>query len=156
MIVYRRANSAALAGRIYDRLSAHYGKGSVFLDIYSIPLATHWFNRVKQASLRGRIVVALIGRRWVGKLANGSLRIKQEGDPVRLEIETALQAHVPIFPVLIDGAEMPSESELPSSLRSFSAINAALIGSGRDFDADMARLLRAIDRRLAEARVATP
>ena len=156
VIVYRRADAAALAGRIYDRFSAHYGKDAVFLDVYSIPLATDWTDRVKQASLHAQVVVSLIGPKWIGPMPDGTMRIDQQGDPVRVEIETALQARVPVFPVLIEGATMPTTSELPASLKSFAAINAATIHSGPDFDADMARLLAAIDQRLSEGRLALP
>ena len=32
-ISYRRDDSAAVAGRLYDRLAAHFGPGSVFIDV---------------------------------------------------------------------------------------------------------------------------
>ena len=151
IIIYRRAESAALAGRVYDRLVDHYGKGAVFLDIYSIPLGVDWIERVEQASGTGAIIVVLVDHNWIGRMLDGSVRIDQKGDPVRLEIEMALRAHVPIFPVLIDDAIMPPPSELPNSLKPFSTINAATIHSGLNFDTDMAKLLRSIDQRLGDA-----
>jgi len=37
IISYRRSDSAAIAGRIRDRLAEHYGADAVFMDIDSIP-----------------------------------------------------------------------------------------------------------------------
>ena len=39
-ISYRRSDSSAISGRIFDRLVAHYGKPSVFMDIDNIPFGT--------------------------------------------------------------------------------------------------------------------
>lgn len=156
VILYRRADSAAIAGRIYDRLIAHYGEGSVFMDIYSIPFAADWTERVKRASVNGQILLSLIGPNWLGRTTDGHVRINDEDDPVRVELETAFQAHVPVFPVLVEGASMPKSTELPASLRSFSSINAATVDIGRDFDAHMARLLRAMDQSLANPSAASP
>ena len=32
-VSYRRDDTAPYAGRLYDRLTAHFGKGQVFMDI---------------------------------------------------------------------------------------------------------------------------
>ena len=34
---YRRQDSAGVAGRIYDRLRAHFGDDALFMDVDSIP-----------------------------------------------------------------------------------------------------------------------
>ena len=39
----------------------------------------------------------------------------------------------PILPLLVNGARMPNESELPDSLRELSSYNAAKVDSGQDF-----------------------
>jgi hypothetical protein len=149
VIVYRRADSAAIAGRIYDRLVAHYGRDAVFMDIYSIPLAADWREEVKLMSLNGGALIALVGPQWLGRLADGRACIDDIDDPVRAELESALDAHVPVFPVLVEGATMPRTAELPDSLKVFSNINAAIIATGREFDAQVARLIGSIDQHLA-------
>jgi hypothetical protein len=40
LISYRRADSGYVAGRIYDRLVAHYSRETVFKDVDSIPLVS--------------------------------------------------------------------------------------------------------------------
>jgi hypothetical protein len=92
----------------------------------------------------------VIGSNWLGKLPDGHVRINDADDPVRTELELALVAHIPIFPVLVEGAGMPSAAELPDSLKEFSNINAATVATGRDFDLHMAQLIDALDRRLAK------
>lgn len=150
VMLYRRADSAAIAGRIYDRLAAHYGADAVFMDVYSIPLAVDWRQRVKRMSLEGGAVVVVIGSKWLGQLPDGHVRVNDVDDPVRSELELALLAHVPIFPVLVEGATMPAAAELPDTLKEFSNINAATVSTGHDFDQHMAQLIDALDRRLAK------
>lgn len=149
VMLYRRADSAAIAGRIYDRLTAHFGTGAVFMDIHDIPFATDWREHVRDMSLHGGVVVALIGPRWLGKEPGGHVRIDDADDPVRTELETAFGANVPVFPVLVEGAIMPREAELPDRLKKLANINAAMVDVGRDFDLHMARLIDALDRLLA-------
>jgi len=150
VMLYRRADSAAITGRVYDRLVAHYGADAVFMDVYSIPLAVDWRQRVKRMSLEGGAVVVVIGPQWLGQLPDGRVRINDVDDPVRTELELALVAHLPIFPVLVEGATMPSAAELPETLKEFSNINAATVSTGRDFDQHVAQLIDALDRRLAK------
>jgi hypothetical protein len=40
---YRRQDSAAAAGRIYDRLRQHFGADAVIIDIDSIPFGVDLF-----------------------------------------------------------------------------------------------------------------
>ena len=145
VMLYRRADTAAIAGRIYDRLVAHFGYDSVFMDIYNIPFATDWREQVRKMSLQGGALVVLVGPKWLGKGSDGHVRINDADDPVRNELETALGATVPIFPVLVEGASMPKALELPETLKAFADINAATIDTGRDFDDHMSRLISAID-----------
>jgi hypothetical protein len=149
VMLYRRADSSGVAGRIYDRLVAHYGADAVFMDVYNVPFSANWREQVNNMSLNGGVLVALIGPRWLGPLPDGKLRIDDVYDPVRMELETALRAGIPVFPVLVEGSVMPRSAELPDSLKGFADLNAALVDNGRDFDHHVGRLISAIDRRLA-------
>ena len=71
----------------------------------------------------------------------------ENADPVRVEIETALERKLRIIPVLVDGARMPASSELPSEFGNFAYLwHAAEVLTGRDFRSHMDRLVDAIDR----------
>jgi hypothetical protein len=65
-------------------------------------------------------------------------------DFLRIELETALAAHVRVIPALIGGAALPHELTLPESLRPLCFRNATVIRSDPDFHRDMERLVEAI------------
>jgi hypothetical protein len=145
IISYRRADSAAISGRIFDRLASHYGDDAVFMDVDKIPFGTDFREHIRKVLLEGDILLAVIGPNWLGKGADGTSRIKDEADPVRVEVETALRQKTRVIPVLVDGAAMPSTADLPDALRDLAYLNAAPLDVGRDFRAHMDRLIRSID-----------
>lgn len=145
IISYRRADSAAISGRIFDRLASHYGDEAVFMDVDKIPFGTDFREHIRKVLLEGDILLAVIGPDWLGKSADGNSRIKDEADPVRVEVETALRQKTRVIPVLVDGATMPSTADLPESLRDLAYLNAAPLDVGRDFRTHMDRLIRSID-----------
>src|SRR5205814_1816035 len=53
---------------------------------------------------------------------------------------------------LVEGAQMPKESELPQSLGALAYRNAATVDSGRDFSSHAERLIRSIDQVLEQKR----
>jgi branched-chain amino acid transport system substrate-binding protein len=146
ILSYRRSDSAAIAGRIFDRLVSRYGHDSVFMDVDNIPFGLDFRQYIRDALAECDALIVVIGRRWAGERDDGSLRIRDETDPVRLEIETALEKGIPIVPVLVDGAVMPKATDLPDSLRDFSFRNAADVDTGRDFHPHLDRLIRSLDR----------
>jgi hypothetical protein len=80
----------------------------------------------------------------------------EQTDPVRIEVETALKRSIPVIPVLIDGAAMPSGPALPETLAEFAFRNATEVDSGRDFHHHMDRLVHALDRILESAYTGAP
>jgi hypothetical protein len=74
------------------------------------------------------------------------MRILDETDPVRIEIETALRCGSPVIPVLVGGARMPRPVDLPHSLRDLSYRNATEVDAGRDFNQHIDRLIRSVER----------
>jgi TIR domain-containing protein len=149
-ISYRRQDSEAVAGRIRDRLVTHYGDDSVFMDIDSIPFGTDFRDHIKQVLGQTDIVLAIIGPHWAGTRRNRPARIQEPNDPVRIEVERALEHGVPLVPVLVNGAQIPKPSELPESLQDLSYRNAAEVDSGRDFHPHVDRLIRSMDQMLGQ------
>jgi len=145
LISYRRADSDAIAGRIRDRLAGHFGDAAVFMDIDSIPFGRDFRSEIKQAMAPADVVLAIIGPKWLGSAKGGGTRIKDETDPVRVEVETALQKGIPVVPVLVNGTLMPKPTDLPESLRELSYRNACEVNTGRDFHTQVDRLIRSID-----------
>lgn len=147
ILSYRRADSAGIAGRIFDRFVGHFGAEDVFMDIDNIPFGIDFREHIKNELENSDVVLVIIGLRWLTDA--GVRRIDNENDFVRIEVETALQRGIPVIPVLVDGATMPLLGELPNSLRDLIFRNAATIDSGRDFNMHIDRLIRSI-RRLIE------
>jgi hypothetical protein len=143
---YRRADSVAITGRIYDRLVQYYGSESVFMDIDNIPFGTDFREHIGEVLGISDILIAVIGLQWLGPTKSGRPRIFEKSDPVRVEIDTALQRQMHVIPVLVEGAKMPTDGELPESLKEFAFRNAIEIDPGRDFSVHMDRLIRATDQ----------
>lgn len=145
VISYRRADSAAIAGRIFDRLSHRYGAEMIFMDIDEIPFGTDFREHIAEVLATCDAVIAIMGPRWLTG-AGTTARIMETTDPVRIEIQSALERQVAILPVLVEGAAMPEPSDLPEPLVPLAYRNACEVASGRDFHAHVDRLIRAIDR----------
>jgi hypothetical protein len=148
VISYRRVDSGVITGRIRDRLAQHYGDDCIFMDIDNIPYGVDFRKNVADALAKNDLLLAVIGPDWLGTAPTGPGRIHDQDDPVRIEVETALQRGIPTIPVLVGGASMPKAEELPDTLKSLSFHNAAEVDSGRDFHAHMDRLIRSMDAAL--------
>ena len=148
-ISYRRADSAANTGRIFDRLERHYGSDSVFMDIDAIPLGANYKRHIDETLAKTDFMLVIVGPRWLGPRDDGTFRINDGNDPVRIELESALRNGTMIIPVLVDGATMPGPSDLPDSLEEFAFINAAEVASGRDFTSHVDRITRFLDATIA-------
>ncbi len=149
-VSYRRKDTDAITGRIFDRLVLHYGRGSVFRDIDNIPPGVDFREHINNALRNTDILIAVVGRKWLGPVKAGKARIANKDDPVRLEVETALQGGVTVIPVLVGDAKMPTAAELPKSLEKFAFRHALRIDSGQDFEQHTERLIRAMDRSLGK------
>ncbi|MFL5070660.1 MAG: TIR domain-containing protein [Xanthobacteraceae bacterium] len=147
-VSYRREDSGPVTGRIFDRLVARYGKQSVFRDIENIPAGADFRHHIDDVLRNTNTLIVVLGRKWVGPVTAGRSRIHDEDDPVRIELETALQRGVSIIPVLIGDAKMPKASQLPESLKDFTFLNAVRVDPGQDFDHHTDRLIRSIERTL--------
>ena len=144
-ISYRRDDSSGHAGRLYDRLSDHFGPDNVFMDVDTIKPGRDFVDAVRQAVGGCDGVVTIIGREWLGiSDATGARRLEDPEDLVRLEIVTALEKNIRVVPVLVQGAEMPSATDLPDGLKELARRNAQEI-SDRRFHSDVERLIEALE-----------
>jgi hypothetical protein len=145
-ISYRRSDSLDVAGRIFDKLASYFGPRAIFKDIASIPLGTDFRSVVLEEVELCDAVLAVIGPEWLSVAdSRGVRRLNDPFDHVRLELEVALEHSIPVVPVLVSGAQMPSPAELPASLASLSNRNAISIRPDPDYHRDMDRLIRALE-----------
>ena len=145
-VSYRRADSADVAGRIYDRLIARFGQSEVFKDVDSIPLGVDFKEYLDNIVSRCKVLLVVIGDKWLGATdSTGQIRLNDPRDFVRIEIEAALMRDIPVIPLLVQGASMPPEEKLPPGLRKLIFRNGIPIRPDPDFHRDMDRLIAAIE-----------
>jgi len=146
-ISYRRADSIDITGRIYDRLVEKFGRDSIFKDVDSIPLGLDFKAYLDEQVGEYHVLLAIIGGHWLDAGdASGNRRLDDPADYVRIEIESALEKDIPVIPLLVSGAQMPSEESLPSSLRKLAYRNGIPIRPDPDFHRDMDRLISALEK----------
>ena len=143
-ISYRRADSSAHAGRIYDRLVDAFGRDNVFKDVDDIPLGKDFRGILREAVAKCDVALVIIGPRWVSiQDEDGKRRLDNPGDFVRIEVESALQRDsCLVVPILVDGALMPKADDLPVVLRELAFNNARLVRDDPDFHRDVDKIIR--------------
>jgi len=141
-VSYRRDDSADVAGRIYDRLVQTFGRESVFKDVDSIPPGLDFRDVIDEAVRKCDVFLVIIGTQWLElKDADGRRRIDDPRDYMRAEIEIALNRNIPVIPVLVQGASMPSADKLPLGIRQLAYRNGLQVHPDPYFHKDMDRLI---------------
>src|SRR5215218_6364217 len=138
-ISYRRADSGGWARSLHDNLEEGLGTGRAFRDV-TMEGGVDFHEHVEALLDRCDVLLAIIGRRWSAMVdAHGSRRLDDPDDLVRREIAGALKrADVEVIPVLVDGARMPAEHELPADLAPLARRQACELTDTRwDYDVDI-------------------
>ena len=151
-ISYRRGDSSDVTGRIYDRLTAHFGKENVFKDVDSIPLGVDFRQVIDKIIADCAVIIVVIGNQWVGYQESEDRRsIDDPRDFVRIEVEASLRREIPIITAFVRHANMPSEDELPPPIKPLAFRNGISIRSDPDFHRDVDRLISGLDQHLGKA-----
>src|SRR5581483_10422292 len=154
-ISYRREDSRELAGRLFDRLSQHFGRNRVFRDVDVIQPGARSAEVIAERVSDCDALVALIGKGWLdAKNAEGRRRLDLSDDFVKAEIAMALAQRKLVIPVLSEDTRMPSRDALPPEIASLADCNALPVSDSR-FDFDVGRLVAAIGKVLAPERPLT-
>ncbi len=128
-INYRRALCMREARLLYLMLNSRF-PGEVFMDEETLEGGDRWRPAIKNCIKNCSIFITLIPEGWVGHLDHQGLRSKLYYDEkchVRNEIETALEEGRTIIPVLVNGAAMPRQEQLPPSIHAlFDTFNTGL------------------------------
>ncbi len=147
-ISYRREDSGGHTGRIYDKLFSEFGKDHLFLDVAHISAGTDFVMALKDRINWCDVMLVVIGKSWLtAKNSEGLLRIHLADDFVCMEISLALQREIPVIPILVDNARMPSEAELSSQLSSFARLQAVTLSDAAfhsEFDHNLMPVLNRI------------
>jgi hypothetical protein len=145
-ISYRREDGGGYAGRLFDILSAHFGRTNTYMDLDTIKGGDDFAAVIEEKVGQCSVLLAVIGERWLTITGeNGGRRLDMAGDFVRLEIAKALERHVRVVPVLVGGAGMPRASDLPDDLRPL-ADHQAMDLRDAHFHADAGLLIDLLNR----------
>jgi hypothetical protein len=149
-ISYRRSDSMAETGRIYDRLSQAFGEKQIFKDVDNIPAGADFRSVLDKALTAADVVLVIIGQSWsLIADAAGKRRLADPTDFVRIEVETALKRKdVTVIPVLVDGANMPTADSLPAGLKDLAYRNSVVVRNDPDFNRDITLLIETIHKRV--------
>jgi serine/threonine protein kinase len=148
-LCYRRQDTQGFARGLYQSLVGEYGHEQVFRDIDSTPAGVRFSTWIESRVSQCNVMIVLIGDAWSSaKDSTGKRRLDSPRDWVRQEIEVALRCDVPIIPVRIQGALMPSEDELPPSIVDLASYQSAEVTDSR-WDFDVGLLIRAVDNLIA-------
>jgi hypothetical protein len=135
---YRREDGEHMAQQIAERLAEHF---EVVGDASAV--------KPENAIVEADVVLAVIGARW-------TVVRKQQGlngspDAVAAELVAALRRGQLVIPVLVDGAGLPSRSELPEPLAELAGKRAVIVGTD-SFTSDSFQLISEIERRAPKVR----
>ena len=151
-ISYRRRFAGDAAGRLYAELQ-HQLAARVFMDTESINPGERFADRLGVQLEQCRVLLVLIDHAWHDCWHGyGSTNQSNQEDWVLREIKTILErGDVHILPVLLDGAAMPRDSDLPVSIRTLSEYQAVHLRQDT-YRADVAVLINHLLRLLSNDR----
>ena len=145
-ISYRREDASHAAGRLVDRLGRTFKPEQLFIDIDNIEPGLDFVKELSKKVEACDVLLAVIGPGWLASQdVTGARRLDSSKDFVRIELETALARDVRVIPVLVDGAQMPKEEELPPTLQPLVNRHAVRLAHER-FASDAEDLTRALTK----------
>jgi len=102
---------------VADRLVLRFGADHVFFDVDAIRPGSDFVRDLDERTANCDVLLAVIGKEWLSVMErDGSRRLDNPKDFVRIEIAAALRRQIRIIPILVSGARMPSSVELPPDL----------------------------------------
>lgn len=145
-INYRRDDTRASAGRLEADLERHF-PGRVFRDIHDIEAGSDFVEAINDEVGKCGALLVMIGGQWLTLTdKSGKRRLDNPRDFVAAEIAGALlRKDVRVIPVLVDGAQMPTEEELPESLKDLVRRNATKLDD-EYWDEDLKKLVAVLEK----------
>lgn len=154
-INYRKDDSNWNALALYNDLQKYFKKEQLFKDFNAILPGDDFIVSIENALGKCNVLLVVIGRQWLHvKNADGTRRLDDPDDFVRLEVATALERGIQVVPVLFDDTPMPRPEELPENLRALCRRQFIEIDSKR-FDDDVRNLAEAIKKILPAEKISS-
>jgi hypothetical protein len=151
-INYRRDDAPGVAGRLYDHLARRFPKRDLFMDVDAMKPGFDFVKQLDAQVSQCDALLAVIGPQWLAARDDkGRRRLDGDRDYVRIEIAAALKRDIPVIPVLIDGASVPPEEELPDDLKSLARRHGMELRHTR-FNVDADAIIAALQNSLPRSR----
>ncbi len=142
---YRRGGPSMWAAeRLVDRLRERLGHGVTVTAVDRLVSEPALPGAVREALQRCDVLVAVIGEDWLEAPefldgVAGVRRMDHPDDPVRIEIDTAVELGLHLIPVLVDAAPMPASTDVPEDVRPLLRRHSLPLSAAR-FDGDAEKL----------------
>jgi hypothetical protein len=146
-LCHRTSDAGYAASHIYQELAEVFGEGNVFEYNDAMPAGVDFRQHVIDQLQQMQVFIPLIGGQWLdSRDERGELRLMQSDDPVRVEIETALNMPtLRILPVFLHGISSLPKSKLPINMARLMDISAIHIGQKpQELKQGVTRLIEAI------------
>jgi TonB family protein len=155
-VSYRRSDSQGEAGRLFDDLTPLFGEHAVFMDVSAIEAGRDFRKAIEEGVTKCGVLLVVIGPEWLNaKDETGASRLNNPADFVRLETSSALKRDIPVIPVLVRAARMPTAEQLPDDLKELAYRNCVELTHAR-WKSDLELLVEALRRLLGSGDVTTP
>lgn len=129
---YRHIDAGAHAGKIHEGLVNQFHQSLVFFDHRSVEHDSDLQEEIEEHLERTKVLVVIVGERWLGASENGEKRLFQENDWVRREIRYGLnEEQVRVLLVLLNETERPLADQLPRDISGLSALKPIKLRSAR-------------------------
>ncbi len=116
------------------------------MDVDNLEPGVDFVERIQAAVGSADALLVVIGRGWLSaKNLDGERRLDDPDDFVRVEVGLALHGDPVVIPVLVGGATMPTEEELPADLALLARRNALTLVDA-DWRSGLAKLVAALKR----------
>ena len=143
-VSYRRSDSQGEAGRLFDDLVKNFGEDTVFMDVAAIEAGRDFRKAIEEGVTKCGVLLVMIGPEWLdAKDERGGRRLQDPSDFVRIETTSALKRDIPVVPVLVRGAKMPSPEQLPEELKELAYRNCIELTHAR-WKSDIGLLVEAL------------
>lgn len=118
-------------------------RGQVFFDFLFDPV--DWVGDLIETVRGSRVVLVLIGTKWIDLLAERRASGRTFSDPVHIELLAALRHDVPLLAVLIGDVSLPTPSSLPPELSALAQVPSVRMRDSY-WQRDVETLVEAIER----------
>jgi hypothetical protein len=143
---YRRNDSGGWAGRLRDHLVLRYGEDRVWQDVDDLAVGSEYLPQILRNIATADAVLIVVGPHWLDeRLADGTVRLADPKDVLRIEIVHALKRKSGVIPTLVGGATMPGAKDLPRPIAPLVKRNGIAM-----IDADWARSMQLLFEKLQD------